>query len=145
MRRPIGIALGSLLVLAVAAAAAVELSPDLIEITSPAPDLTVGDEALEVFVLFPAAARTRPETLRVLLNGADVTRSFTVASNGAYGHVVLLVDGENTLEVGIFGQAWWQRERLYEHTAHLRFTVRRPVERDWAEAPRGKSVRRPAV
>lgn len=108
------------------------LGPPLVEISLlPAEEVEVPDEALEVLVLFPYTDRTRPETLRVTLNGADVTDSFTVAENGAIGELVLIVDGANVLRAGVFGRAWWGRAQLVEYTAERHFRVRRPIDRFW--------------
>jgi hypothetical protein len=107
------------------------LGPPLVQVTSPISDVHSTNEAIEVLLRFPRSNRTRPETLRVLINGADVTEGFDVASNGAIGDVALLVDGENRLEVSVFGRAWWGGQRLVEHRAELRITVRRPVDRYW--------------
>jgi len=104
---------------------------ELLEISSPEPAESRSNEALEVFLHFPRPERVRPETLEVRLNGADVTPAFATASNGAYGDVLLLVDGENLLEVSIFGRAWWSGDRLVEQTVHRRFRVRRPIDRNW--------------
>jgi hypothetical protein len=104
------------------------LGPRLIEIAEPEPGHTRSNHALEVFLRFPNAERVRPETLSVRINGADVTDAFNVAENGAIGDVVRLVDGENRLEVAIFGQPWWGPSRLVEHRAQLRFRVVRPLD-----------------
>lgn len=111
------------------------LAPAVIEITSPDPELVIGNEALEVFVHFPRPERTRAETLRVLLNGADVSDAFETAANGAYGSVVRVVDGDNWLRVGVFARPWWGGDALVEHSAELHFTVRRPIDGDWAALP----------
>ena len=66
-----------------------------------------------------------------MVNGADVTGGFDVASNGAIGDVVMLVDGENRVEVSVFGEAWWNRRRLVEHRVELRIQVERPIDRWW--------------
>lgn len=113
----------------------------LIEITDPAPGATVGESALEVMVRFPHQEQTRAETLRVRLNGADVTESFTAAENGAYGRLMMLVDGPNTLEVAVFGRPWWGGTRLVEQVKRVRFRVRREMHRHWARA--GASGPRP--
>lgn len=107
------------------------LGPSLVEVTAPASDVRSTNKAVEVLLRFPRSDRTRSETLRVLVNGADVTGGFDVASNGAIGDVVLLVDGENRLEVSVFGRAWWSRQRLVEHRVELRITVERPIDRYW--------------
>lgn len=108
------------------------LGPPLLEISLKAgEDAEVPDEALEVLVHFGYTDRTRPETLRVTLNGADVTDSFTIAANGAIGEVVLLVDGANVLRAAVFGRAWWGRGQLVEHTTERHFRVRRPIDRYW--------------
>ena len=107
------------------------LGPSLVEVASPSSDLRSTNEAVEVLLRFPLSERTHPETLRVLVNGADVTGGFDVASNGAIGDVVLLVDGENRLEVSVFGRAWWGGPRLVEHRVEVRITVERPIDRYW--------------
>ena len=108
------------------------LGPSLVELIAPAADVRSTNEAVEVLLRFPRTELTHPETLRVLVNGADVTDGFDVASNGAIGDVVLLVDGENRLEVSVFGRAWWSRQRLVEHRVELRITIERPIDRYWA-------------
>ena len=107
------------------------LGPPIIEITSPASGDVLGNRQLEVFLLFPEPERTAPGTLRVLLNGADVTGSFETASNGAYGSVVHLVDGENVLRAEVFGRPWWPSDQLVEQATEVRFRVRRPIDRNW--------------
>jgi hypothetical protein len=115
------------------------VGPSLVEVTNPLPGDALADVALDVLVQFPHADRTRPETLRVELNGADVTDGFDVADNGAIGKVVLLVDGENRLHVRVFGRSWWPGSRLVEHTEEVRFRVERRIDRYWAgvDGPRG--------
>jgi hypothetical protein len=130
------LALAGVLLAAAALAERRPLGPPLLEISLPvAEEAVVANEALEVFVHFPYTERTRPETLHVTLNGADVTDSFSVAENGAIGDVVLLVDGANVLRVGVFGRAWWGRGRLVEHTTERRFRVRRRIDRNWGQGP----------
>lgn len=132
-RRRIAWAAGLLLLLGLVVGAGLRpLGPPLLEVSLPlGVQDEVPDRALEVFVRFPYMDRTRPETLRVTLNGADVTGSFDVAENGAVGQVVLLVDGANVLRAGVFGRAWWGHGQLVEYTAERRFTVRRPIDRNW--------------
>jgi len=138
-RRRRWLALGLLLLLGLAGGAgglvlappSVLPGPPFVEIASPEPEERRSNESLEVFLQFPEPERVRPETLRVRINGADVTSSFVTASNGAYGDVVLLVDGENVLEASIFGRSWWSGDRLVERTVRRRFRVRRPIERHW--------------
>jgi len=136
-RRRRWLALGLLLALAGGAAGLALAPPSVlpgspfVEIASPGPAERLSNESLEVFLQFPEPERVRPETLRVRINGADVTASFVTASNGAYGDVVLLVDGENVLEASIFGRSWWSGDRFVERTVRRRFRVRRPIERNW--------------
>ena len=131
IRRAVVGGAAALLAAAAALAAGVRpLGPPLVELVAPV-EGEVGDEALEVLLRFPHTERTHPETLRVTLNGADVTDSFVVAGNGALGTVVLIVDGSNVLRIGVFGRAWWAGDRLVEHTAEHRFRVRRPIDRFW--------------
>ena len=131
-RRLLVLGSAAVLGLLLAPLAARPLGPSLIRITSPTSGITVANEAVEVLVSFPHGERTHPETLRVRLNGADVTDDFDVAGNGAVGKVVRVLDGENTLEVAVFGRAWWPGSRLVEHTSELRFRVARPFRLFWA-------------
>jgi hypothetical protein len=108
------------------------LGPSLLEVSGPEPGATLPNEAIEVFVHFPHAERTRHETLEVRLNGADVSDAFDIAGNGAYGSVVLVVDGENELRVGVFGRSWWPGGRLVEHRQVVRFRIQRSIDRNWA-------------
>jgi hypothetical protein len=122
----------ALLAVAGVAIARRPLGPNLLEVTGPDTGATLPNQAVEVFIGFPHADRTLHETLEVRLNGADVTGAFTVAGNGAFGSVVLIVDGENELRVGVFGRSWWPGGRLFEHHAVVRFRVLRAIDVDWA-------------
>lgn len=107
------------------------LGPPLVDVISPGAGERVGIEVLEVMVRFPHQERTRHETLRVLLNGADVTSAFTTADNGAVGELYALVEGENVLEVSVFGTSWLGRDRLVEHTRTVPFQVFRAFDANW--------------
>jgi hypothetical protein len=132
LRRGVALACGLLVGAAIALLARWPLGPSLIAIHGPEPGAVLPNEAIEVFVHFPYADRTRHETLEVRLNGADVTDAFDIAGNGAYGSVVLVVDGDNELRVGVFGRSWWPGSRLVEHREVVRFRVRRSIETNWA-------------
>lgn len=105
--------------------------PPLLDVVCPRPGQMVGLEALEVVVRFPYMASTHEETLRVLLNGVDVTDAFTSADNGAVGELHALLDGENLLQFEVFGRSWLLRERVVEQTRAVRFWVRRPIDLNW--------------
>jgi len=132
LKRSAALAGGLLVGAALAALVHWPLGPSLLEISGPDPNATLPNEAIEVFVHFPHADRTRHETLEVRLNGADVTDAFDTAGNGAYGSVVLVVDGENELRVGVFGRSWWPGGRLVEHREVVRFRIRRSIQDNWA-------------
>jgi hypothetical protein len=131
-KRAAAAAVALLLASALVVVARWPLGPSLLEISGPGPGETLPNEAIEVFVHFPYADRTRHETLEVRLNGADVTDAFDIAGNGAYGSVVLVVDGDNELRVGVFGRSWWPGSRLVEHREVVRFRVRRSIDTNWA-------------
>ncbi len=101
--------------------------PVLVEIISPSPGDIVGIEGVEVFVRLSPGGRVMPETMRVLLNGADVTAALTTGENGAYGKLHALLDGENVLRVEVFGRVPWGEGRLFEQSREVVVRLRRPL------------------
>jgi hypothetical protein len=59
----------------------------------------VGVGGARLFVRFEPEGAVDPATVRVLLNGADVTAECTVAGNGVIGELHGLLDGENRVRV----------------------------------------------
>jgi hypothetical protein len=90
----------------------------------------VGPEGLEVMVRFTAQERVAPETFRVLLNGADVTESFTTGENGSVGRLHGLLDGENRVRAEVFGRSRLAPWLLVEQAHEVRVTHRRPLDLD---------------
>ena len=106
------------------------LRAPFLEVESPTPGAVVGTGGVEVVVRFPVGGRVAPETFRALLNGADVTGSFTTAENGAYGRLFGVLDGENRLRLEVFGRSWWPDSLLLEHGRELTILHRRPLDLD---------------
>ncbi|HKB41584.1 MAG TPA: hypothetical protein VKD72_34485 [Gemmataceae bacterium] len=113
----------TLLALGLAAA-----SPALLRVIEPRPGVVVGAAGVEVMVQFPDEESVAAETLRILLNGADMTGELTTAGNGAYGHLYSLLDGENVLRFEVFGRRWWLPGILLEEAREVRFLVRLPQD-----------------
>ena len=70
------------------------------------------------------------ESLRVSLNGADVTGELTTGSNGGYGRLPGVLDGWNVLRVRVQGRRWWRPGGLVEEVREVRFLVRGPQDLD---------------
>jgi hypothetical protein len=79
-------------------------------------------------VQFPDEESVAAETLRILLNGADMTGEITTADNGAYGRLYSVLDGENVLRFEVFGRRWWLPGLLLEEAREVRFLVRLPQD-----------------
>ena len=128
--------LGWLLVLPACAALAavlalgVPIGSPLLRVEAPTPGAVVGPEGLEVMVRFTDEGRVAPETFRVLLNGADVTESFTTGENGSVGRLHSLLDGENRLRAEVFGRSRLAPWLLVEEGHEIRVTHRRPLDLD---------------
>lgn len=73
-----------------------------LEIQSPQPGARVGVEGFELLVRFHPEGAVEPATLRVLLNGADVTRLCTAGRNGVHARFHTLLEGENRVRVEAF-------------------------------------------
>jgi hypothetical protein len=100
-------------------------------VLAPEPGATVGLGGLEVSIRFPDGESVAPETLRVLLNGADVTGELTRGENGAYGWLYELLEGENVLRIEVFGRSPWLPSTLFEQTreVHVRMRPRPDLQR----------------
>jgi hypothetical protein len=102
---------------------------DRLRLVAPLSGEIVGSSGVEVMVLFPPSGMA-PETLRVTLNGADVTDAFTTGENGAYGRLVALLDGENRIEIGVFQHCAWFSSLLVERRVEVDVLHRHPVDAD---------------
>jgi hypothetical protein len=102
--------------------------PGLVSIVSPRAGEVVGLEGVHVMARLPDDARVAPETLRVLLNGADVTRELDTGQNGAVGRLHGLLDGENVLRIEVEASSWWSDGRRFESGREVRFLVRPPLD-----------------
>jgi hypothetical protein len=69
-------------------------------------------------------------TLRVQLNGADVTNLLETGENGAYGRLFDLLPGPNVLRVEVSGSAPWAPERHFAQARELLLRMRPPLDLD---------------
>jgi hypothetical protein len=74
----------------------------VIEVQSPDPEQRVGVDGIEVLVRFEPVTAVEPATVRVLLNGADVTGACVTGRNGVQGRLQGLLDGENRVRIEAF-------------------------------------------
>jgi hypothetical protein len=102
--------------------------PRLVSIVSPSPGEVFGLEGVFVMVRLPDDERVAPATLRVLLNGADVTGQLTTGQNGAVGRLYGVVDGENLLRIEVRAESWWADGRPFASAREVRFRVRPPLD-----------------
>ena len=109
--------------------AAFFVGPRLLDVQAPEPGGWRQVGGVRVLVRFPSEERVAPETFRCLLNGRDVTEQLTVGVNGVAGTVAPLLEGENTLELEIFGRGWWSG-RYYQDGAAIRLDARSPIGLD---------------
>jgi hypothetical protein len=70
-----------------------------IRIEAPRAGQDVGVGGAELLVRFEPDGAVDLATVRVLLNGADVTPACTIASNGVHAELFGLLDGENRVRV----------------------------------------------
>ena len=115
--------------LALGAGAAWWATHPLLEVAAPPDQERVGLEGVEVLVRF-ARERVEAATFRVLLNGADVTGELEVATNGASGRLVGLLDGPNHLRFEVFGRSPWPPGLLVEEGWERVVWFRRPLGTD---------------
>jgi hypothetical protein len=73
-----------------------------LQIESPRPGAQIGVHGLELLVRFAPEDTVESATVRVLLNGADVTAQCTRGSNGVHGRLHGLLDGDNRVRVEVF-------------------------------------------
>ena len=100
MSRRTGIAALTAAVAIVAAIAlAFAFGRPAIRIETPRAGQDVGVGGAQLLVRFEPEGAVDPATVRVLLNGADVTAQCMVARNGISGELHGLLDGENRVEV----------------------------------------------
>lgn len=131
-RRPVALALAAL-TLANCALMALLVSPggpDPVTVVSPRPGEIVGVDGLRLVAQVPVDGRVRPGSLRVLLNGADVTAQVITARNGAVGQLHGLLDGENVVRVEVEASSWWLDGRPWAAAREVRFVARRPLDLD---------------
>jgi hypothetical protein len=117
--------IGGAVVCAVVAGLALAIGRPAIEVQSPRAGDRIGVEGLELLARFPPERGVEPSTVRVLLNGADVTAGCVAGRNGVHGRLYGLLDGENRLRVEAFARGpaglWIQESR------DVRVHYRRPV------------------
>jgi len=104
--------------------------PRLVSFVSPRTDAVVGLEGVRLIARVPVDGRVRPDSLRVLLNGADVTPELITAHNGVVGDLHGLLDGANVLRVEVEGTSWWSDGRPFPAGREVRFLARRPLDLD---------------
>jgi hypothetical protein len=102
----------------------------LLRLEAPRAGEVVGPRGLEVMVRFTDGERVAPETFRVLLNGADVTESFTTGENGSVGRLHSLLDGENHVRAEVFGRSRLVPWLLVEEADEISIVHRRPLDLD---------------
>jgi hypothetical protein len=102
----------------------------LLRLEAPRAGEVVGPSGLDVMVRFTDTARVAPETFRVLLNGADVTESFTTGENGSVGRLHTLLDGENRVRAEVFGRSRLVPWLLVEEADEISIVHRRPLDLD---------------
>ncbi len=103
---------------------------DLLVLESPEPGEVIGLTGVRVLVNLPVDGRVEPSTLRILLNGADVTKQLETARNGASGRLLGLLEGENVLRVEVFGRRPWLPAAWAEMAREVRVLYRPPLDAD---------------
>lgn len=97
-----------------------------IALETPLAGARVGVEGVELLARFEPEGRVEPATVRVLLNGADVTAACVTASNGIHGRLFGLLEGENRLRVEGFARARWPAGLLVAQAREVRIWFRPP-------------------
>jgi hypothetical protein len=97
-------------------------------LTSPEPDARVGVDGVELLARFEPEGAVEPATVRVLLNGADVTDQCLTGRNGIHAEFHGLLDGENLLRVEAFVHG--PAGILFEQSREVRVWFRPPLEFD---------------
>ena len=101
------------------------LGRSVIEVRSPDPDQRVGVDGIELLARFEPASAVEPATVRVLLNGADVTGACVTGRNGVHGRLQGLLDGENRVRIEAFVRG--PRGLLVEQSREVRVWFRPPL------------------
>jgi hypothetical protein len=96
-----------------------------IEVQSPRPGEAIGVQGLELLARFAPGRGVEPATVRVLLNGADVTPACVAGRNGVHGLLHGLLEGENRLRVEAFARA--PGGLLVERSREVRVFFRPPL------------------
>ena len=104
--------------------------PGLVSVVSPRPGEVVGLDGGRLIARIPVDRRVRAGSVRVFLNGADVTHQVITANNGAVGQLHGLLDGENVLRVEVEATSWWLDGRPWAAAREVRFLARRPLDLD---------------
>lgn len=104
--------------------------PEVVSVLSPRPGQVVGVDGVQLVAQVPVDGRVEPGSLRVLLNGADVTSQVITAQNGVAGQLHALLDGENVLRVEVRASSWWLDGRPWSAAREVRFIARRPLDLD---------------
>ena len=103
------------------------VGPRLMDFEPPPED--IGHGGLPLLVRFAPDGRVSSATFRVSLNGADVTERLFIAQNGAEGTLVGFLEGENVIELSIYGESWFPRGVWVPETRT--FMVRFRPRADW--------------
>ena len=98
-----------------------------IAVEAPAAGARVGVEGVELLARFEPEGRVEPATVRVLLNGADVTAACVTASNGVHGRLHGLLEGENRVRIEAFARARWPTGLLVAQAREVRVWFRPPL------------------
>ena len=98
-----------------------------IAVEAPAAGARVGVEGVELLARFEPEGRVEPATVRVLLNGADVTAACVTASNGVHGRLHGLLEGENRVRIEAFARARWPAGLLVAQAREVRVWFRPPL------------------
>ena len=93
------------------------------------PPEEIGHGGLPLLIRFDEDGHAASSTFRASLNGADVTERFLVARNGVEGTLFGFLEGENILELSVYGEGWFPRGVWIPETH--RFTVRFRPRSDW--------------
>jgi hypothetical protein len=97
----------------------------VIEVQSPDPEQRIGVDGIELLARFEPASAVEPATVRVLLNGADVTGACVTGRNGVHGRLQGLLEGENRVRVEAFVRR--SRGLLVEESREVRVWFRPPL------------------
>jgi hypothetical protein len=116
----VGLAAGALLL-----ALWLHIGLPVISVQSPDPGQRVGVDGIELLVRFDPEDAVEPATVRVLLNGADVTGACVTGRNGVSGRLQGLLEGENRVRVEAFVRG--PRGLLVEQSREVRVWFRPPL------------------